>query len=355
MMHHERDSSAMSDTRCELAIHRGVEFLRRRQLPSGEFETLVGPDPDLVKGSQPDPSLFATMHVAISLLEVRHDDAAAMVSRAAGFLRSEMLPGGLWRFWTASHPGSPGIPPDTDDTACISHLLRQLGIPFPDNQAAILGNRSPLGTFYTWILPRTRHLLHPRAWHLFRRSANARKAVMIFFRSGQEPPDPYGVDAVVNANALLYLGDGPHTKRVSHWLADVVRQGLAATRDRWYQSEYALFYALARCHERGVASLRDLSAVMARRIESSEPVKLPSLECALAACALSILAPASPSLPAFVESLLSTQQPDGCWVPRVFYYGGYKRIRAWGSAELTTGFCLEALARYRRAQSRSAS
>lgn len=341
----------MAHTRCELAIHRGVEFLRRRQLPSGEFQTLVGPDPDFMTDSQPDPILFTTVHVAISLLEVRHDDAAAMVSRAADFLRSEMLPGGLWRFWTASHPGSPGIPPDTDDTACIAHLLKQLGIPFPDNRASLLGNRSPQGTFYTWILPRTRHLFYPGAWHLFRRSAKARKAVAIFFQSGQEPPDPSGVEAVVNANALLYLGDGPHTERVSAWLADVVRQGLAATTDRYYQSECALFHALARCHEQGNASLRDLSAVMVRRIESFSPAELPALECALAACALSILAPASPLLARFVESLLSTQQPDGCWGPRVFYYGGYKRYRAWGSAELTTGFCLEALARSKCARS----
>ena len=345
----------MSDARCEAAIQRGVEFLQRRQLPSGEFETLAGPDPDFVSNSQPDPILFTTVHVAISLLEVRHDAAAEMVPRAAEFLRSEMLPGGLWRFWTASHPGSPGIPPDTDDTACIAHLLQQLGIPFPDNRASLLGNRSPQETFYTWILPRPRHLLHPGAWHLFRRSAKAREAVAIFFRSGQEPPDPLGVEAVVNANALLYLGDGPHTSCVSRWLADVVRQGRATSSDRYYQSEYALFHALARCIEHGVASLQDLSAVMVRRIEASEPAALPALECALAACALSILAPASPSLPALIECLLAAQQPDGGWPARVFYYGGYKRCRAWGSAELTTGFCLEALARYQRTRSGCAS
>jgi len=354
-MHHERGSLAMSDARCEPAIHRGLEFLQRRQLPSGEFETLAGPDPDFVNHSQPDPILFTTVHIAISLLEVRHDAAAAMVSRAADFLRSEMLPGGLWRFWTASHPGSPGIPPDTDDTACIAYLLHQVGIPFPDNRASLLGNRSPQGTFYTWILPRPRHLLHPGAWHLFRRSAKAKESVAIFFRSGQEPPDPLGVEAVVNANALLYLGDGPQTARISRWLADVVRHGRAATSDRYYQSEYALFHALARCMEHGVVSLRDLSAVMVRRIEASEPASLPALECGLAACALSILAPASPSLPAFIECLLAAQKSAGCWPARVFYYGGFKRYRAWGSAELTTGFCLEALARYQRARSGRAS
>lgn len=333
------------------AIRSGLDFLRRSQLKSGEFITLVDSDPDLGRHPVHDSSPFATMHIATSLLQLRDAGVADIIDRAAQFLRSEMLTGGLWRFWTQTHPGSMGIPPDTDDTACIAHLLQQLGIPFPDNRASLLGNRSPRGTFYTWILPRPRHLLYPAAWHLFRRSAKAKEALALFFRSGQEPPEPLGVDAVVNANALLYLGDGPQTERVSRWLADVVRQGRAATSDTFYQSDYALFYALARCHEKGVASLRDLSAVMVSRIEASVPAALPALECALAACALSILAPASPSLAAFAEYLLSTQQPDGFWAARVFYYGGYKRIRAWGSAELTTGFCVEALARCQRVQS----
>lgn len=77
------------------------------------------------------------------------------IAQGLDFLHRRQLPGGLWRFWTASHPGSPGIPPDTDDTACITHLLRRLGITVPDNRGCLLSNRDREGRFRTGTEPDT--------------------------------------------------------------------------------------------------------------------------------------------------------------------------------------------------------
>src|SRR3546814_3679182 len=44
--------------------------------------------------------------------------------------------------------------------------------------------------------------------------------------------------------------------------------------------------------------------------------------------------------------LLRQQSKNGDWPRRLFYYGGPKRIIGWGSEELSTGFCLEALGLY---------
>ena len=338
----------MSDTRCELAIHRGVDFLRLRQLQSGEFQTLVGPDPDLVKGSQPDPSLFATMHVATSLLEVRHDDVAAMLGRAAGFLRSEMLPGGLWRFWAASHLGSPGIPPDTDDTACITHLLQRLGFAVPDSRGCLLADRDREGRFRTWILPRPGHVLRPRSWPMLRHARANSDRISLFFRSGPEPPPADGVDSVVNANALLMFGDRAATAPIVAWLGRIIDEGRAAETDRWYQSDLALFYAISRGVEHGVKSLATIAERVLAIAEQMGGVERPPLDTALLLSVLATLGGTRQSIAAAAEAIIAAQRDDGSWPARIFYYSGFGRHLSCGSAELTTGFCVEALSRAMR-------
>lgn len=48
------------------------------------------------------------------------------------------------------------------------------------------------------------------------------------------------------------------------------------------------------------------------------------------------------------DSVSSLQQmADRSWPRASLYYSGPKKRYAWGSEELTTGFCLEALLRYR--------
>lgn len=331
--------------RHQTAIDKGLYFLRRRQLPSGEFETLVGPDPDLMTECQPDPSLFATMHVATSLLEVDHGDAEAMVSRAAEFLTSEMLPGGLWRFWTASHLGSPGIPPDTDDTACITHLLRRLGIDVPDNRGCLLANRDRNLLLRTWILPRPGHALRPRSWPMLRHAHRNRDRIALFFRSGPEPPPADGVDAVVNANALLLFGDQAASTPIVTWLSTIVDDGTAVKADRWYQSDLALFYAIARGVEQGVTSLAAIADRVRALAERIEVRSLSSLETALLLSVLAALGASRPRIDAAAEAIIAAQRHDGSWPARVFYYSGFGRHLSWGSAELTTGFCVEALSR----------
>ena len=39
-------------------------------------------------------------------------------------------------------------------------------------------------------------------------------------------------------------------------------------------------------------------------------------------------------------------EAPGHWPRWLLYYGGPKLLLGWGSEEMTTGFCLEALARY---------
>jgi len=71
------------------------------------------------------------------------------------------------------------------------------------------------------------------------------------------------------------------------------------------------------------------------------------LNTALAACALLYWGSSTPALECAIHLLLTEQRRDGSWPRAALYYSGPKKLYAWGSEELITGFCLEALLRYR--------
>lgn len=331
---------------CQRSVRAGLDFLEKSQLPSGEFLTLVGPEPDLVRDTKHDPSIFTTVNVATSLLDIDDPQARRIVRRAADFLLSEMLPGGLWRFWTKAHPGSRGMPPDVDDTSCVSWLLRRLGCEFPDNRRVLLHNRRPDGRFFTWITPRIRHLAFPEGRSFLVRAFASGRARAVYFKSGPQPPSRRDTDCVVNANVITYLAHDRCCANAAAWVAQVVQKGDAASTDRWYQSPAALLYAVARGAEQGIPAFSSLKALVAGKSEGWHPFQGSALEAGLRACALSAVAPSSLRLVPLIEIIFAAQEKDGGWAARAYYYDSYKCALCWGSRELTTGFCLEALSRY---------
>ncbi|MBU3665921.1 MAG: hypothetical protein FGM15_08635 [Chthoniobacterales bacterium] len=331
---------------CQRSVRAGLEFLEKSQLPSGEFLTLVGPGPDLLQDAKHDPSVFTAVNVATSLIDIDDLGARRIVRHAADFLLTEMQPGGLWKFWTKAHPGSRGMPPDVDDTACAASLLGALGYSMPDNRRMLLANLNRQGLFRTWITPSSKHLLFRKGRAFLSASLSSRAARRIFFECGSEIPRKDTFESVVNANVLLYLGDIRETLPVASWLSGVVRKGAASGTDRYYQSDLALFYALTRAVERGCASVRPLMPLISDRVSGIDWRGLSSLYLALCIRVQSSVAPDSANLDEKVSALLSAQLEDGGWPACAFYYDGYGRDLCWGSRELTTGFCIEALERY---------
>jgi hypothetical protein len=69
------------------------------------------------------------------------------------------------------------------------------------------------------------------------------------------------------------------------------------------------------------------------------------VETALAVSSLLNFNHTCPEIGLAVDFLLRSQNESGNWPRWVFYYGGPKRLSTWGSEELTTALCLEALSR----------
>lgn len=328
------------------AIQRALTCLASRQLASGEFPVLVSKDSAMAKPRTLDPSVFPTALMAQSLAFA--PDAASLVQRAAAFVTAQMGKYGLWKHWTHDHPHVKQLPPDLDDTCCASVVMRNSGRPFPDNHALLLANRDKRGLFYTWMTPRARWsgLAHlkvtlPQLRHGF--------TLYLFFK--HTSATPADVDAVVNANALFYLGDFEGRELVVDHLLGILRQGSESFCDKWYDNPFVVWYFLSRALA-GVAP--EAGELITQRLASANPTN--ALESALAICCLMDWQQAS--VDDRIAALLALQLDTGLWPCAPLYHGG--RLRQadgsfaaphpdtpyWGSDELTTAFCIEALSRW---------
>src|SRR4051812_14530935 len=127
------------ESRVRSAIKRGIAFLERTQLSSGELRICTCRDAAMAGAAAPDPSVFPTAVAAHSLSFA--PGAAAVRERALDFLLAEADRHGLWRHWTREHPCHRQLPPDLDDTACASAALSRSGRAFPENRDLLFANR----------------------------------------------------------------------------------------------------------------------------------------------------------------------------------------------------------------------
>ena len=327
------------------AIGGALDYLERQQLAYGEFRTFIASDFEMTEDCEFDSSPFTTALVlyALGFLEGSADAAGgggadraarrdAIFQRALGFLLDEMETPGIWRYWTRR--SGKGIAPDADDTSMISQVIRSyiLGRPDADegirqalqgildsNRRLLEANRDPSGLFYTWFV---------------------------------DPGQPNDVDGVVNANVVFYLGETPATAAACDQLVDWVEEGHEAGAYWYYTNHWALYYAITRAWRHGASRLDSAiptirrKVLAARRADGSFGSPLAT---ALAVCTLLDVAANDDAVVAEANAtLVAGQGSDGSWPMAAFYCGPNPPRpvnRFFGSAELTTALCLEALAR----------
>ena len=324
-----------------------VDFLHAMQFPSGTFQIFCSPHQLLEENCRPDYSTFQTAQIIYCLEFTKSEKVNEIVEKAVRFLVSTMQDGCVWRYTCSPNPDY--LPPDVDDTACISFLLRRHGISFPDNTQVILGNRNAHGLFYTWILPRLRWTTQMPYWRVALRQLLKLPQLSWFYRVTECKPND--IDMVVNANVVHYLGERPETEPVVRRLIQIVNEEAEEACDRYYANRFNFYYFLSRSYAAGVHSFEAVGNTIVSRIKSfARPDGMIGdhiLHTAQSACALMDWKDSSTILDNAVKAIVSAKNSDNAWKRLPFYYSGPSQKLAWGSEELTTGFCVEALARYR--------
>ena len=105
------------------SLARGVDFLRRRQEPTGEFAIELWREDEGPGSRVDDHVVMVTALRALRAALRRRGHARRRRVRAVRFLIGEMRPPGVWSYWTAA--SGKRIEPDLDDTALLSFVLRR--------------------------------------------------------------------------------------------------------------------------------------------------------------------------------------------------------------------------------------
>ncbi|HTP02580.1 MAG TPA: prenyltransferase/squalene oxidase repeat-containing protein [Anaerolineales bacterium] len=326
-------------SRIEAAIARAVEFLEARQLPYGEFKTLAASDRLLKRKARFDSSPFVTAWVVDCLRSWQSPAVRGMMKNAVRYLRREMEGPGLWRYWSSRNEAHDFLPPDVDDTCCVSAVLQEHGLQPPPNERFILANRNNEGLFFTWIVPRDaspkrmvrdlQPLMEPAAW-------------VVWSMQGLLG----NVDPGVNANAVMYLGERAETRPAIDYLIGVVCGERSADSPSFYPDAITLHYLVSRAYARGVAALGETRGVILQALhaqQSRKGVFKNELLTAFAICTLLNFHECGRILDKPVNHLLKCQRANGGWRGIGAFLGP---APYYGSDELTTAVCIQALARY---------
>lgn len=334
------------------AIQKGIDFLYDHQMANGEFMVYISDNEEMQGWNSPESTIGA-MFIGHSLLFLKGEKKVnTILENIAAFLRGQMRVGGTWNFFTRTHPLGDISPNDVDDTAVVARFLKEMDHPFPEHMTRniLLANRTSDGLFYTWFTFRfkwntNKHYLYLSAQdfiHPLRSIAFWRKFVC----------EHYDVDAVINASALYYFGKIPETEPVISYLIDIIENETQKTCDKWYCNPFSVYYYFSRIYASGVTDLKKIKAPIINRIIAKQKkdgcIGNSLLDTALALSSLFNLDFSDESfLRKSVDYLLSKQNKNGSWNRRIHFYAGPDKDLGYGSEELSTGFCLESLARYR--------
>ena len=115
---------------------------------------------------------------------------------------------------------------------------------------------------------------------------------------------------------------------------------------KYYPDPLAFYYMLSRACCSGVTSLRETRGAVLERVIAAQLDRgsfETALAAALAACSLLNFNHVSTPLPGAIAYIIGAQRADGSWPKSPLYLGP---APYYGSEELTTALCVEALARY---------
>jgi len=299
-------------------MQRGLSFLRNSQLPSGNFRTIQSRSIILEKGRY-RRSPFITTFVLYSLTSLQPlfetDD---LIERGIEYLLSECESPGIWRFFgRGSH-----MLPDLDDTCCALVILKKFqmsGIDFSYASQHMLQFRDHSGVFYTWM---------------------------------NLPPDNNDVDPVVNSNALFFYSlIDKDLQDVKNYLINIIQEiALNGTsfRSSYYLSLSSLLYTISRAitfQKAMMPGSSDTIELSVKKLLSEVPKNNDVLDTALILSASLNLGMIDKHAKVRLVSILRQQNLDGSWNAIPFFKEGQGIDIYYGSPELTTALCLEALAK----------
>jgi cytochrome P450 len=346
----------------EESISRGIEFLRQNQLDYGEFPTYIGSNVNLDGSLMLDSNPFNSAMIAYCLSYLDDPRVEPMIAKALDFAASEMEGNGLWRFYSSRNFKHSRVPPDVDSTSFVSYVLAMFGRKFPANEQAVLSNSRNDGRFLVWFAPRSRFLfsntalyrelgkLQTKAWAVQPPMPEQLRGTPRF-RGDVDLVPLQEIDPGVQANVVLYLGESELTRPAISSIVKLIKDGAEKNSSPYYISVFSLYYVISRAFLHSapmLGEIRDPITARLRDLQENDGSFGPALHTGFAACSLATFGSETEVFRRAIGSIVAAQEQDGSWPQYGLFANGFpsKATEYWGSREITTGVCLEALARY---------
>ena len=334
----------------EKSIEKAIDYLYNHQLPNGEFLCYMSGDSELKGWIMQDLVTWGTAVISHSLSIVKNNKSDIIQHKAMMFLGSEVK-WGLWNYFTRTNEKfRKRLPFDVDDTCLISVLYKNKGIdyPNPSNIEVIKLNRNKVGLFYTWFTFRFKFFKNKTFLKIGLIRLIGTIQNILFWRSRAISIND--VDLGINANVLYYLGEIPETLAVINKINATIVEKKEDKCDLWYQNPLILYYFFSRNYYKGIKSLEPIvKPIIERTIAMANQdgsIGKSAVETAWAICSLINLEFYGKELQQAIDYLINCQEEDGHWPRWEIYVNGNRKDVFWGSEEITTGFCVEALAKF---------
>ncbi|MBO0952561.1 hypothetical protein [Fibrella forsythiae] len=335
------------------ALERGLTYLQNHQYPNGEFCCYIAADKLMQGPCVPDHTVLPTAAIASALLALAdHPKAVAILTRTIPFFDYQMMRGGVVNFFALRNPLFQLNPPDADSTACVAAFLDAWGVIYPRNsvRALLLANQRGGAGIGNWFVLRPRLMRQRTYWRTGLRALKAPLASWRFWQQhGYSRNDRGGV---ANANVLHYLSVDGSSLHILDYLVALVRNRKETDRDPRYRTPITFYYALGRCYRANPTPFEGVRSLVLERLMT---FRQPNggfgeslLETAQALSALSAWGGKPEIIRQAANVLLAGQQYYGEWPRALHFYASLGSPLGWGSEELTTGFCLEAIMAYQR-------
>lgn len=336
-----------------ISIDKGIEYLLDHQLPNGEFLFYMSGDEAMQGWNLPESSVFPAALIGICLLPLKDDiRIQKILLETAHFLKYQMDRGGTWNHYTILHRWRKLLPQDLDDTACVSYFLKEMNFDFPleYNKQIMIDNRNRDGLFYTWLTFRWRFNKNRTYWKLA--SRELKHVIKSVFFWHMIEPTRYDIDGVVNANILYYMGKRKETTSVITYISNIIKENKEDDCDMTYRNVFTVYYFFSRNISAGIEELNVISAdIIDRILKKQKPdgsFGESVLDTALAISSLINSEYKGGELNKGIAYLVQKQRKSGNWDRRALYFGGKEKLSSFGSEELTTAFCIEALAKFKK-------
>ncbi|MCK4223714.1 MAG: hypothetical protein KAX39_00950 [candidate division Zixibacteria bacterium] len=298
------------------SIFKGLSFIEKSQLPSGEFPTYVSANANM-KSCHYIKTIAMTVLVADCLKHVRdYSQAKQMIEKSIQFLLNQKENEMVWRFFGKNS----NIIPDLDDICYTLAFLKEnkVDLDYGKFGNELLRYRNAEGLFYTW-----------------------------FPKKGKNN----NVDWVTNTNILyfFYCIDKRITE-VENYLKQIITEGKFAKGSLYYHSPYSFIYFFTRLYsDKNAETFSSVIPVLIDFLlmNERENIVKNEIEDILAEIGLINSGFEGLLLDKAIEKILDFQNKDGGWaMGSIFRHRTVNRY--YGSRELSTAFAIKCLAKYQR-------